>query len=312
MRPAPLPDEDKSHLLDAAARPFAQTQTWRLAARHLASPGYHEALAAYCEAMDQAPIPRWNADKIFAQKARYLVCYLLVANYVRWRRGQAGPATLTALQKHQVASPRQVAEFVKALRLGGFVETSPDPLDRRAMILKPRPRMLTEIARSPLAFLAASERLDPPKLPLSPSLTQDERLSELLARSMERFTAEDILFAPFRAVVYFTERDCGYLILSRVMACCYRSVVNCSGPAPSLTYDSLADRFGVSRQHVGNIFAEAQRREWFRVAPGGRLVEVSPQFLGEFETWAAGQMAHYRLLAEELAAEACITDVTAD
>ncbi|HWK64629.1 MAG TPA: MarR family transcriptional regulator [Rhizobiaceae bacterium] len=289
--------------LHEAARPFAQTATWRLASTYMAKPGFAAGLASYCGAMSQPPDMTWPANKMFAQKTRYIICYLLVGNYVRWLGGQGAPPTLATLQKLSSASPRHVAEFVKALRLGGFVLAAPSPRDRRSIHLRPAPLLLAEIARSPLAFLEASEHIDPPRAPLAACLRRShDRLCQLLARSTERFMDGDMLLAPFRPIVHFTEKDCGYPILTAVLGHRYAlsGVHGLRLPAP-LTYDALAERFQVSRQHIGNIFIEAEKRGWFTVAQGGRLTFVSEDLIHQFETWAAGQMAHYRAIAEEIA-----------
>lgn len=289
--------------LHDAVSPFAETPTWRLARAYLAKEGLPAALASYCRAMTQAPNMVWPADKIFAQKTRYMICYMIIGNYVRWRRGTGEPPTLAALQKHAVASPRHVAGFIQALRLGNFVVTAPSKTDRRSVHLQPGSRLLAEIARSPLSFLDASERIDPADRSFAAALREcDERLCEVLAHSTERFIDRDILFAPFSTIVHFTERDCGYPILAAVMGHHYEASLSTDeGPMIALTYDALAERFRVSRQHVGNILIEAERRGWFTVAQGGRLMAVSGELVHEFETWAAGQMAHYRMIAGELA-----------
>jgi len=46
------------------------------------------------------------------------------------------------------------------------------------------------------------------------------------------------------------------------------------------------------------MLAEAERSGWFSIAPGGHLRAISEGSIAEFETWAAGQMAHYRWLTE--------------
>ncbi len=68
-----------------------------------------------------------------------------------------------------------------------------------------------------------------------------------------------------------------------------------------LTYDALAERLQVSRQHVGNMLTEADRNHWFSVAPGGRLSAVLAGPNRRVPHWSAGQMAHYYMLAQLLA-----------
>lgn len=278
---------------------FAERKIWTYAATLMRSSDFTDALESYCGVMVQPPRVSWPTDKVFAQKLRYLVAFVLIANDARWRRSGGEPPTLAALQRAAPASARQIAGFVSALRHGGYVIATRGSGDRRALHLCPSMGLLQEIGRSPLAFLQASERLAPPSRPLANRLRADkDDLCDWLGRSLDRFHAEDILFAPFPRIVRFTEHDCGYPVLSAVIGAHYAAL---SGKPSQLrlSYAALAERFRVSRQHIGNIFIEAERRDCFTVSHGGREILVSPTFMREFETWAAGQMAHYRLLAEE-------------
>lgn len=271
---------------------------WPYAASLIGRSGFRDALRLYCAAMTQPLATSWPADKFFGQKLRYLVSFVLIGLDARWRRGDGDAPTLAALQRIAPASARQIAELVGTLKLGGYLVASRLPTDRRALRLSPSMTLLQEIGRSPLAFLGASEHLDPAASPIAARLRLDSAgLADWLGASYEMFLQEDLYFAPFCNVVEFTGQDCGYPVLSAVLAAHYAALAGAAAPAP-LSYGGLAERFRVSRQHVGNIFANAERRGCFSVDRGGRSVAVSADFLSEFETWAAGQMAHYRLLAE--------------
>jgi len=270
---------------------------WPYAAGLIRRSGFQDALRVYCATVIQRPDSAWPADKFFGQRLRYLVSFSLIGLDARWRRGVGKAPTLAALQRIAPASARQIAELVGSLKLSGYVVASRLPADRRALRLSPSMALLQEIGRSPLAFLEASERLDPAELAVAAKLRSDAAgLADWLGASYEMFLQEDLYFAPFENVVEFTGQDCGYPVLCAALAAHYSGLMGVPAPTP-LTYGGLAERFKVSRQHVGNIFASAERRGCFSVDRGGRNVAVSADFLSEFETWAAGQMAHYRLLA---------------
>lgn len=284
--------------LHRAIAPYADKGPWPYAGSLIRRSGFRDALRLYCAAVIQRPVSAWPADKFFGQKLRYLVSFSLIGLDARWRRGDGEAPTLAALQRIAPASARQIAELVGTLKLGGYAVASRLPADRRALRLSPSMTLLQQIGSSPLAFLDASERLDPAASSMAARLRLDAaRLADWLGNSYEMFLQEDLYFSPFHNVVEFTAQDCGYPILSAVLAAHYAAVAGVAAPAP-LSYGGLAERFRVSRQHVGNIFASAERRGCFSVDRGGRNVTVSADFLSEFETWAAGQMAHYRLLAE--------------
>lgn len=140
-------------------------------------------------------------------------------------------------------------------------------------------QLLQEVGRSPLAFLEASEQLDPPPSPLADRLGGDDiEMANWLGGSYELFIQGDLYFAPFSNVVEFTGQDCGYPVLSAVLAGYYAGLVGIAAPV-LLSYGVLADRFRVSRQHIGNILGNAERRGCFAVDRGGRSVTVSADFL---------------------------------
>lgn len=292
-RPGPLHPAIQAHL---------QAPVWTDAAALIGGPAFREVMRDYCLAMMQPPEMAWPADKFFGQKLRYLVSFALIGHDALWRRNGGALPTLSALQRAAPASARQVAALVAALKLGGYVVASRAACDRRAVRLQPAMALLREIGRSPLAFLAASERLAPPPRPLATRLSEDEvALADWLGRSYDLFVEQDLYFSPFANIVRFTEQDCGYPVLSAVLGAHYTASTGAGDPI-LLSYGGLAERFRVSRQHIGNLFREAERRGCFRVDPGGRAVAVAPDFLWEFETWAAGQIAHHRRTAEQILA----------
>lgn len=290
----------RADILHRAIARHVDRAPWPYAANLLRGSGFRDALRLYCAAVIQRPEASWPADKFFGQRLRYLVAFSLIGLHARWRRNIGEAPTLAALQRIAPASARQIAELVGTLKLGSFIVASRLPADRRALRLSPSITLLQEIGRSPLAFLKASERLDPAASPMAAKLQFDASgLADWLGASYEMFLQEDLYFAPFCNVVEITGQDCGYPVLSAVLAAHYAALAGEAAPAP-LSYGGLAQRFRISRQHVGNILASAERRGCFSVDRGGRSVAVSADFLSEFESWAAGQMAHYRLLAERI------------
>lgn len=296
------PDGREEGFSRSSAGVVVRTDVTLLAASLIARPLFTEALVSYCAEMTRPPEVSWPTNKLFGQSMRYIVCFDLIGNHARWRRDGKEPPTLTALQRKVPASARQVASFVDALRHGGYA-IAERGADRRSLHLRPSSTLLKEIARSPLAFLEASEFLLPAPAALTNRIRNDEiLLADWLGRSAERFHDEDIYFSPFPIIVQLAERDSGYPLLAAVMGANYAAL---SGSTPftlPLTYAALAERFRVSRQHVGNLLIEARQRGWFSVAQGGRSLVVSADLIGEFERWAASQMALYRILAEEITA----------
>lgn len=91
-------------------------------------------------------------------------------------------------------------------------------------------------------------------------------------------------------------KDCGYLVLAAVMAAAYAS----AGEAPSLSYTSLARRFRASRSHIGNLIADGAREQWFTADGRGQLKSIDRGFIEEFERWAAAELGHHALIADQM------------
>jgi hypothetical protein len=267
---------------------------WQLASGYLGHSGFDRAVLAYCRSMVEASAFRWPANKIFAQKMRYITCYMLIGLSARFEEGTGPAPTMTLLQTLVPASARQVSDLISGLRAGGYVVAEQNAQDRREIRLRPTPPLVREIGRSPLAFIASSAMLEGHTL--REALDADVSLiCRLIGRSTVAFQSMDVLFTPFETVVDFTGRDSGYLILCAVMGAHLAGALGEDWPL-TLTYDALSHRFQVSRQHVGNVLAIATTQGVLSLH-GGRIGAIEPSLLQEFSWWCAGQMAHFTMLA---------------
>lgn len=259
--------------------------------------GFRLALAHYCHEMaSEAPIA-WPIYKVFDQLHRYIVSYMLIHNYYAWRGGEGPPPTLTALQKVAGTSERQTAGFVAAMKAGSFVIAETDPQDRRVKWLKPAPAMVEEIGRSARLFVRAVDEIEERRPAYSDMLAEPDRLGELLQRSAAFVLQNGTLIHDFPRVLHFAGRDCGYPLLTAVFGAHYATTIPGAPQAVPLSLRTLAQRFQVSRAHVGNLLDEAAQNGWFTIGDGGRLTSVSDDLVAEFEQWACWQMAHYDNLA---------------
>ncbi len=267
---------------------------WQAARCYLVHPAFEGAMLAYCRSMVEASAFRWPANKIFAQTMRYITCYMLIGLAARFAEGTGPAPTMTLLQSVVPGSSRQVSELIAGLRAGGYVVSEQNAADRREMRLRPTPPLVLEIARSPLAFIAATALIE--QHTLHQALCADtERLCRVIGRSTEAFQSMDVLFAPFETVVEFSVRDSGYLLLCALMGAYLAGTQGEDWDLP-LTYDTLAQRFNVSRQHVGNVLSMVTRSNLVTLR-GGRIDDLDPRLFTEFSWWSAGQMAHFTTLA---------------
>lgn len=266
------------------------------AARLLAHEHFRPALARYCRDMAQSPAANWPIVKMFDQLGRYVVCYMLIHNYFAWRDAGGPAPTLSALQALVGSSPRHTAGLVSALKLGGFVEIESDPADRRIKRLRPAAATIAEIGRSLLLFVRALDEIEG-RQDRAVRLAAPDRLGSLIHRSAAHVLANGTLLHAFPGVLHFTRRDCGYPLLTAIMAVHYAEALD-GGPAEPLSRRALAQRFRVSPAHIGNLFADAEANGWFEIDAVGR-VRPALAFRAEFERWAAWQMAHVEALSAE-------------
>lgn len=259
---------------------------------------FRSALARYCRDMaSEAPVA-WPVYKLFDQLHRYIVCYMLIHNYYAWRRGEGGSPTLAALQKVAGVSERQTAGFVAAMKVGRFVVSEADPQDRRVKRLKPAPAMIAEIGRSVRLFVRTVDEIEARRPGRAEGLAAPDGLGELLQRSAAFVLQNGTLIHDFPRVLHFAGRDCGYPLLSAVVGAHYAASLPGAPPAVPLSLRLLAQRFQVSRAHIGNLLEEAARQGWFSIGANGVLSALSEDLVDEFEQWACWQMAHYDALAD--------------
>lgn len=273
-----------------------------------ASPQFRPALAGYCQGIAEAPPLAWPTIKLVDQLRRYLVCYLLIHNYHAWKSAGGPLPTVATLQATLGSGARQAAEMVAALKARGLLRVEGQVADRRPKLLVPAPALVAEIGRSVRLFVAAADRIAGRHPGRAVRLADPQRLGEVLYRSAAEVAMRGTLIHPFPRVLYFAERDCGYLLLTVVLGAHYAETVPGAPAAVPLNRKAIAERIQVSLAHVGNMFTAAKRHGWFAVG-GGRLLAIGSDLVDEFERWASWQMVHFdRLAALVLADEPEPTD----
>ncbi|MBB4066112.1 Rrf2 family transcriptional regulator [Gellertiella hungarica] len=251
------------------------------------------ALADYCEAIIAVSPSRWPVRKLLNQFGRYYAAYMLIHNYYGWRAGEPALPTLSRLKGISSLSPRHTTHFVGILKTAGFVTSEPVAVDRRQTILRPEPMLVEEIGRSILAFLAVHDRLA--GTAHAPFLSSSvERIGTIIHLSGRQILAGGAVISPFPTIAAMAHFDSGYPVLVAVMAAHYAG--QAGRLAPPLTLEALAERFQVSKSHVGNVFSYLSEADLIDVGRGAR-----PALVEEFERWCAAEMNHYALLATRLA-----------
>ncbi|MBD9652841.1 hypothetical protein JVX98_04200 (plasmid) [Ensifer sp. PDNC004] len=253
------------------------------------------ALAEYCEAIIAISPSRWPVRKLLNQFGRYYAAYMLIHNYYGWLGDDPALPTLSRLKRLSSLSPRHTTHFVGVLKTAGFVTSEPVAVDRRQTLLRPEPVLVEEIGRSILAFLAAHDRIAGTAHAafLSGSV---ERIGAIIHLSARQILAGGTVISPFPTIAAMANYDCGYPVLVALMAAHYASEAR--RPVPLLTLEPLAERFQVSKSHVGNVFSYLSSVGLIDAGRG-----VRPALVEEFERWSVAEMNHYALLAARLTSD---------
>ncbi|MDW6025395.1 hypothetical protein SAZ10_26900 [Mesorhizobium sp. BAC0120] len=253
---------------------------------------FRESAGQYCETMIEPSPLSWPIRKLLNQFDRYYAAYMLIWNFYGWRE-QGGPApTLSRLKTVSSLSPRQLTSFVNLLKDSGLVSAEPVTGNRRQSVLRPQPRLVREIGRSCVAFLAAYDHIHGAALARLAESSAD-RIGRMIWGSARHVLEAGTVIAPFPTVFAMAGYDGGYPVLTAIMADHYRRLAGRDRIA--LTYSALAERFQVSRSHVGNVVTWLHRSGAIEADRS-----ASAALVDEFERWCVAEMSHYAALAPSL------------
>lgn len=248
-------------------------------------PKFKEAVAQYCETMIEPPPSAWPLRKLLNQFDRYYAAYMLIWNYYGWVEEGTPSPTLARLKTVSGLSPRQLTSLVNVLRRAELVSGEVDTGNRRRLLLRPQPLLIQEISRSCVAFLAAHDHIHGGKLARLAAASPD-RLGRMIWGSARLVLSSGTIIAPFPTVLAMAGYDGGYPVLTAIMADHYRRMTGRGRIA--LGYAALAERFQVSRSHIGNV------RTWlYQNGAIDRDRMASSALVDEFEQWSISEMSHY-------------------
>ena len=137
---------DRLSVVHPGVEPHLGEPVWQLARTYLAHPAFDRAMLSYCRRMVEPNGFRWPSNKLFAQKMRYITCYMLIGLAARFEDGTGPAPTMTLLQTVVPASSRQVSDLIAGLRAGGYVTADQNAQDRRQILLRPAPTLVLEVA----------------------------------------------------------------------------------------------------------------------------------------------------------------------
>jgi DNA-binding MarR family transcriptional regulator len=204
-------------------------------------------------------------------------------------------ATPGQVRKHIVdrglASARRVDDMIARFRQARYISSVVSPADNRVRILKPTERLITHDRD----HLAVYHRF---LLDLYPGRgyewTLGNDISTQLAIRKALFYAlpQAMAFMRHVPVLMFLSRDAGYLAF---LLAAQAELADSDG----LSFTSMAQRLGVSRTHIRNLFVEAEAAGYVRLGPkGSRPVVIMPMLREAYDRFLADVQADQDAIAQ--------------
>jgi hypothetical protein len=197
-----------------------------------------------------------------------------------------------------LASLRRLDDLIAQLLHTRHITAVSNESDRRIRILRPT-ELLLSLDRVYLAALYRPLHLLYPKKGYRWIVAQDTRL-HLAIRRMELFalpTAETFI-SRHPGIAFFFKRDAGYLAFMLVAQAALQ------GNGAGLSYTEIAQRLGVSRTHIRNLFVDAEAGGYVDLSEkNGRVSAIRPRLWDDFHLFLAETEAHRAAIAQTVFAE---------
>lgn len=232
-------------------------------------------------------------NKLLLESARHLVVTFVVCLAARHRDDDPDTwLTLTRLQDivtgHQVGSPSLVEAIVARMIDRGLLTSTPAPGDRRKRILAPTQALMAH-DRDLIVVQAAPCMLLAPSPGLALAMARDTAFQNAARiASVDAFGDAMAMLAEHRDMMLFMARDSGLMALYMLLASAEASP---GRRTSSVSYQEIADRFGVSRTHVRDMVRDAEHAGLVSItAEGGAGIEIAPRLWRMVDHWIAACM----------------------
>jgi hypothetical protein len=262
----------------------------------LHNPGFAEARRAHIEAFVGVFAAHPRLTRLLVDSAALMLASLTVgfhAAYEERRRSSWGTFhnVSHAIVGRGLASRRRVDHLIARFRDEHYITPVRSSVDRRAIILQPTERLValdrvyeSELHR-PLHILFPQGRY-------GDVVRGDAALHLAIRRAgLEALGTMTAFMGRNPVIMRFLARDAGYMALLLVL----KTMLDGADPATA-SYTAIAERLGVSRTHIRNVFVNASTDGLVALAQrGGHVVEIKRplweafnRFLADLESGRAG------------------------
>ncbi|MGY4363971.1 hypothetical protein ACVW1A_000036 [Bradyrhizobium sp. LB1.3] len=274
---------------------------YKSAGEILAHPRFTQARLAHVDALAAVFVRSRIPNRLIVDAACVLTADLLVGFFAAHDRGDPTTwATVGRLQKLVaelgLASPRRMDDLIARFRQTGCVEMASSVVDKRIRILKPTERLLAHDRAYVAALYQPLDILFPDR-GYEPLVRRDPHVHLAMRRigSLE-FPIVTAFIGRHPAIMMFLARDAGYcafLLLMKAVLSGKQLV------SDELSFTAIAERVGVSRTHIRNLFVEAAAEGHVSLTgAGGYVAKVHGRLFDTFDLFLADMASSYDAIGQ--------------
>ncbi len=264
--------------------------SYKSAGEILAHPRFPQARRAHVDALSAVFVRSKSPNRLIVDAACVMTADLLVGFYAAYDRGDPTTwATVGRLQKlvaqRGLASPRRMDDLIARFRQTAYVETVSSVIDKRIRVLKPTERLIAH-DRAYIAALYQPLIILFPERGYEPVVRRDPRLHLAIRRvGFFEFPIATAFISRHPAIMMFLSRNAGYCAFLLLM----KAVL--SGKqliSDEVSFTAIAERVGVSRTHIRNLFVEASAEGLVSLTGArGHVAKVHARLLDNFDLFLA-------------------------
>ncbi len=282
---------------EGAALSHLARQMSKTAEEILAHPRFAEARRAHIDALVGLFADNRFVTRLMIDSGTIMLRALLVGFHVAHDEDDRTTwATLGQVQnvlvERGLASARRVEDLVARFRQVGYVVSVESPSDIRVRILKPTEQLLAH-DRDHLAVYHRFLYDLYPDHGHDWTLRQDPRVHFAIRKAMFLALDKATVFTRHQPIMTFLSRNAGY--------CAFLLVAQAalSRYPREQSFGSIADRLGVSRTHVRNIFVDAEAAGFVSCeGKPGSPVEILPPLWQAYDDFLADMQAGQDAIAQ--------------
>lgn len=192
----------------------------------------------------------------------------------------------------RLASPRRVDDLIARFRHARYVQTVASAADKRIRILKPSERLIAHDCDHLAVYHAFLHELYPLR-GYEWIKERDPRVHLAIRKAAFYAQPQALAFMRHAPILMFLARDAGYLAFLLVAQAALE------GADQDTSFVSMAQRLGVSRTHVRNLFVEAEAAGYVRlVEQRHHPVEILPPLWEAYDHFVADVQADQDAIAQ--------------